>query len=333
MRALALFSGGLDSMLAVKTVADQGIEVIAIHIKTGFGGTKDVTELMRERAERAGARLEIVDVREEYIRKILFDPVYGYGKNFNPCIDCHGYMFKIARGLMAKFDASFLVTGEVLGQRPMSQRADAIRQVSKLAEDSEEKLIVRPMSAKLMEPTTPEIEGWIDREKLLGISGRSRETQMKLADAYGWEDYESPGGGCLLTEEHFSERLREFTAHDDLTVKEIDLLKFGRHFRLPDGAKFVVGRDREDNEGLQGIESGKYITVKLPIAGPYSLLSQDATEEERELAAKIAITYARSSPKERYRVEVGGDEIIAVSPFATKKEAQKYFFNMQGKSL
>ena len=230
---------------------------------------------------------------------------------------------------MERYDASFLITGEVLGQRPMSQRADAIRQVTKLAEDSDERLIVRPMSAKLMEPTTPEAEGWIDREKLLGISGRSREMQMKLADAYGWEDYESPGGGCLLTEAHFSDRLREFVAHDDLTVEEIDLLKFGRHFRLPDGAKLVVGRDKEDNEGLQGIESEKYVTVKLPIAGPYSLLSRDATEEERGLAAKIAITYARSSPKEHYEVEVGGDEIVTVSPFVTKKEAQKYFFNAQ----
>ena len=330
MRALALFSGGLDSMLAIKLIADQGIEVIAIHIKTGFGGTRDISELMRERAERAGARLEIVDVREEYIRKILFDPVYGYGKNFNPCIDCHGYMFKVARALMKQFDASFLVTGEVIGQRPMSQRADAIRQVTKLAEDSDDKLIVRPLSATLMEPTTPELEGWIEREKLLGISGRSREIQMGLAERYGWEDYESPGGGCLLTEEHFSERLREFTAHDELSVGDIDLLKYGRHFRLPEGAKLVVGRNREDNEGLQRIDSEKYIPVQLPIAGPFSLLSKHATGTERDLAAKIAITYARSSHNESYEVKVG-EEVRSVSPFREKKEAQVYFFNAQKK--
>ena len=110
MRALALFSGGLDSMLAIKAITDQGIDVTAIHIKTGFGGTKDISELMRKRAQKAGAELETIDVREEYIRKILFDPVHGYGKNFNPCIDCHGYMFKVARGLMDRFDASFLIT-------------------------------------------------------------------------------------------------------------------------------------------------------------------------------------------------------------------------------
>jgi tRNA-specific 2-thiouridylase len=317
-------------MLAIKVVADQGIEVIAIHIKTGFGGTKDITALMRERAERAGAKLEVVDVREAYIQKILFDPVYGYGKNFNPCIDCHGYMFKVAKGLMEKYDASFLITGEVVGQRPMSQRVDAMKQVSKLAEDQEEKLILRPMSAKLMEPTTPEEKGWVDREKLYAISGRSREPQLALAEAYGWEDYESPGGGCLLTEEHFSERLREFIAHDALEVSDIDLLKYGRHFRLPDGAKLIVGRNQEDNEGLQQIESEKYATVKLPIAGPFSLLSRSATEEEKALAAKIAITYARSSPKESYEVTIGENEVISVSPFASKKEAQQYFFNNKG---
>jgi len=327
MRALALFSGGLDSMLAIKLIVDQGIDVTAIHIKTGFGGTRDVSDLMRERAKQAGATMEIVDVREEYIQKILFDPVYGYGKNFNPCIDCHGYMFKVARGLMEKYDASFLITGEVLGQRPMSQRADAINQVTKLAEDKEDKLILRPMSAKLMEPTTPEIEGWVDREKLLAISGRSREMQLALAQAYGWEDYESPGGGCLLTEEHFSDRLREFVAHDELTISDIDLLKYGRHFRLPDGAKLIVGRNQEDNENLQKIESEKYTAVKLPIAGPFSLLSVAATAEDKALAAKIAMTYARSSARESYEVEIGGDEIFTVSPYAEKKEAQQYFFN------
>jgi len=326
MRALALFSGGLDSMLAIKLIVDQGIDVVAIHIKTGFGSTKDISDLMRERASMVGATMEIVDVREEYIQKILFDPIYGYGKNFNPCIDCHGYMFKVARGLMQRYDASFLITGEVIGQRPMSQRSDAIAQVTKLAQDSDDRLILRPMSAKLMEATTPEIEGWVDRDRLLDISGRSREVQLRLAQEYGWEDYESPGGGCLLTQEHFSDRIREFVAHDTLTVDEIDLLKYGRHFRLPDGAKLVVGRDLEDNEGLRSITSDKYINIKLPIAGPFSLLSRDATRDDRLLAAKIAITYARSNSNESYDIDIDGD-LITTSPFTHKKEAQKYFFN------
>lgn len=327
-RALALFSGGLDSMIAIKLMVDQGIDVIALHIKIGFGGTKDVSRIMEQRAKMAGAEFKIVDVREEYIRNILFDPVHGYGKNFNPCIDCHGYMFKIAKAMMPELGASFIFTGEVMGQRPMSQRHDAMKQVAKLADDKEEKLIVRPMSAKLMEETTPELEGWIDREKLLDISGRSRERQLAMAKAYGWEDYESPGGGCLLTEAHYAERITEFIEFDTFEVEDIELLKFGRHFRLPDGAKLAVGRNKEDNEGLQAIQSEKYVTIRLPIGGPFSLLSVEASSEDRALAAKLAITYAKSSAEESYDVEVG-DETITVSPFAEKKEAQQYFFNAQ----
>ena len=147
-----------------------------------------------------------------------------------------------------------------------------------------------------------------------------------MAKAYGWEDYESPGGGCLLTESHYAERIKEFISFDTFEVEDIELLKFGRHFRLPEGAKLAVGRDKEDNEGLQAIRSDKYIQVKLPVAGPFSLLSANASQTDRELAAKLAITYARSSAEERYDVEVG-EQRIAVSPFKEKKEAQAYFFN------
>ncbi len=325
MKAISLFSGGLDSMIAIKLIVNQGIDVIAVHIKTGFGGTKDITDTLKRRANIAGADFKIIDVREEYIKKILFTPKYGYGKNFNPCIDCHGYMFKVAKGIMQELGASFIVTGEVIGQRPMSQRADAIKQVTKLANDSDEKLIVRPLCAKLLEPTTPEINGWIDREKLLDISGRNREKQLSLAKEFGWEDYESPGGGCLLTEAHYSSRIREFINHDNFEVEDIDLLKFGRHFRLPDGAKLVVGRNQEDNEGLKMVNSNKYKTITLPIAGPYSLISKNASKNDIDLGAKIAITYAKSRIEESYNVKVD-NEIVVTSPFATKKEAQKYFF-------
>ena len=326
MRAISLFSGGLDSMIAIKLMRDQGIDVTAVHIKTGFGGTKDIGAILEERAKMAGADFRTIDVREEYIQKVLFSPQYGYGKNFNPCIDCHGYMFRVGKAVMEELGASFIFSGEVIGQRPMSQRHDALKQVSTIAEDKEENLILRPLSAKLMEPTTPELEGWVDREKLLDISGRSRERQLALAASYGWEDYESPGGGCLLTEAHYSERIREFIAYDEFEVEDIEILKFGRQFRLPGGAKLAVGRDQEDNAGLERIQSDKYISIKLPMPGPFSLLSADASKEERVLAAKVAITYAKSKPEERYAVEVNG-ETITVSPFAKKEEAQRYFFN------
>jgi len=329
MRAISLFSGGLDSMLAIKLMTDQGIDVTALYVKTGFGSTYDITDALAVRAEMAGADFLMADVREEYIQDILFDPVYGYGKNFNPCIDCHGYMFKIARKMMEDVGASFLVTGEVVGQRPMSQRADALKQVSKLAGDKEEKLILRPLSAKLMEPTTPEINGWVDRERLLDISGRSRDRQLAMAAAYGWDDYESPGGGCLLTDPAFSAKLREFVAHDELEVADIDLLKFGRHFRLPDGAKLVVGRHKEDNEALQKIDNPDYRPIRLPVPGPFSLLEAKATPEEIALALQIALTYGRSQPGEVYMVSYEGNDYPVV-PFATKAEAQQYFYNKGG---
>ena len=325
MRAISLFSGGLDSMLAIKQITKQGIDVTALYIYTGFGGTKDVREQLAERAKMAGADFLSVDVREEYIQDILFDPVYGYGKNFNPCIDCHGYMFKIAKKMLKDLDASFLVTGEVLGQRPMSQRKDALKQVQKLAEDKEG-LILRPLSAKLLDPTKPEIEGWVDREQLLDISGRSRERQLALAKEYGWDDYESPAGGCLLTEPVYSQKIREFIEFEDFTVEDIDLLKYGRHFRLPDGAKLVVGRHKEDNEALSQIKNSDYISFRLPVAGPFSLIHKNATNSEKELAAKIALTYGKSQKDKEYEVTID-NSCYKVTPFNTKAEAQKYFFN------
>jgi len=325
MRAISLFSGGLDSMLAIKLIKDQGIDVTALHIFTGFGGTKDVRAELKKRAEMAGADFLAVDVREEYIQDILFSPKYGYGKNFNPCIDCHGYMFKIAKKLLSDLDASFLVTGEVLGQRPMSQRKDALEQVRKLAQD-EDRLIVRPLCAKLLEPTTPEIKGWIEREKLLDISGRSRDIQLKLAKEFGWDDYESPGGGCLLTEPVYSQKIREFIEYDAFTVETIELLKFGRHFRLPNGAKLIVGRHKEDNEALQKLTPSDYVPFRLPVTGPYSLLQKRATKEEQELAAKIALTYGKSQKGKRYTVEVM-ESSFDVEAFETKSEIKKYFFD------
>ena len=326
MRALALFSGGLDSMLAAKTVADMGIEVIAIHIKIGFGGKKDIDDILRQRALIAGASFRAIDVREEYIQKILFNPVHGYGKNFNPCIDCHGYMFRIAKELMSEFDASFIITGEVLGQRPMSQRSDAMKLVSRLANDESEKLILRPLSAKLMEPTTPEKEGWVDREKLLDISGRSRDRQIAIAAEYGWEEYESPGGGCLLTDIHYSQRIKEHISHDSFELEDIEILKFGRHFRLPDNAKLIVGRDEADNEALKRIDSHKYIPIALPVIGPFSLISSSASSADKELAARIAITYAKSNKDELYDVTIG-DKVYSVAAFVSKQDTHRYFFN------
>ncbi|BAF69325.1 7-cyano-7-deazaguanine synthase [Nitratiruptor sp. SB155-2] len=324
IRALALFSGGLDSLLAMKLIIDQGVDVIGLHFDTGFGGrnAEQKKEYLEKITQKIGAKLEIVNIREQFIQDILFDPKYGYGKHFNPCIDCHANMIRVAKALLPKFDAHFVISGEVVGQRPMSQRFDALKKVEDLSEA--DGLILRPLSAKLLPPTLPEQKGWVDREKLYGISGRSREVQMELAKKYGIEDYESPSGGCLLTDENFSTKIRDHIKYDSFDLEDIDVLKWGRHFRLPGGAKLVVSRNKEENEKLGAIEVTKYEKFTLPLPGPLSLISKTASNEDKELAAKIALTYSKAKPENEYDVQIG-QTTIKTSPFETKKEAQSFF--------
>ena len=323
MRAIALFSGGLDSVLACHLIKRQGIEVIALNIDIGFGSTKSKLDHMRNMCDQIDVELRTIDIRDQYLREILFNPKYGYGKNFNPCIDCHGNMFKIARELMEPWGASFLISGEVVGQRPMSQRRDALDLVTGLSETSD--ILLRPLSAKVLPPTLPEREGWVDREQLLGITGRNREVQLKMAEEIGLKDFEKPGGGCLLTDENFSKKLAEFVKYDTLEVEDIALLKCGRHFRLPDGAKLVVGRHKEDNEMIDAAITPKYLKIRLLNAtGPVAAISAAATEADRELAAKITATYGKTKPEETYEVQVG-DEVFEVQPFESKEPCQKYF--------
>ncbi len=324
IRALALFSGGLDSMIAIKLMRLQGIEVTALHMNIGFGSKNDVSETLRNRARIVDADIEIIDIREKYIQEILFSPKYGYGKHFNPCIDCHGYMFKIALGLLERFDAQFVVSGEVVGQRPMSQRLDAMRSVKKLSGD-EDNLILRPLSAKNMPYTKPELEGWVDKEKLWGVSGRGRDMQLSFAKECGWEDFQSPGGGCLLTDPRFAIKMKEFLKYESLHVEDIDILKTGRHLRLPDGAKLVVGRDEKENTILEKTNHPNFLHVKADdIPGPFSLLSKEATQEDKELCARIVLTFTKTSKETLYGVQIG-DINIKASPLDTREDAHKYF--------
>ncbi len=324
MRCLSLFSGGLDSMIAIKLMREQNIEVIAININIGFGSKIDISETMRRRAELAGAKFEVIDMRDTYIKEILFEPKFGYGKNFNPCIDCHGFMFRVAMGLMKRYDASFIVTGEVVGQRPMSQRSDALQSVRKLAGD-EDGLILRPLCAKVMKPTKPELEGWVEREKLLGINGRSRDIQLSLAKEFGWDDFEKPGGGCLLTDVNFTKKMRDFVKYDNLEVKDIDVLKNGRQLRLEDGAKLIVGRNQEENERIESIKSSKYIFIKAKdIPGPSSLLSANASLNDINLALKATLAFAKTQLNKKYDI-ILGEKIVSESPYKNKEDLRKYF--------
>jgi len=322
--AIALFSGGLDSMIAIKLMVDQGIKVTAINMNIGFGSRTDVNDIMRERAQIAGADFKVIDVRDEYLKKVLFNPKYGYGKHFNPCIDCHAFMFRIAKEYLEEFGASFMVTGEVLGQRPMSQRAEAMGLVKKLALD-EEDLILRPLCAKNLDITKPEREGWVQREKLLDIHGRGREAQLQLAADFGWENFQSPGGGCLLTDTNFTKKMREFLKHDSLHVEDIDILKNGRHLRLPDGAKLIIGRDQAENALLEKAMNSKYIKIKADeIPGPFSLLLADASDEDKRLSARIVLTFAKTQVDKTYTVFVG-EETFQAQPLPKREDAHQYF--------
>lgn len=322
MRAIALFSGGLDSVLAMKVIIDQGIDVVAVNVNFGFGSTKDRLEHMQSMCNQIGATLKILDLRDDYLKEVLFSPKYGYGKNFNPCIDCHGFMFRHAGKLLEKYDASFLISGEVVGQRPMSQRKDAMAQVQKLS--LHEELVLRPLSAKLLPPTKPELEGWVDREKLLAFEGRGRHNQIQLAKDIGLTNYEPPAGGCLLTEENTARRIRDFIAYDTMEIEDIDTLKYGRHLRLPEGAKLIVGRNKEDNDSLQNTQSNKYHKVKIKNAvGPLSLFSKNATQNDKLLAANIITTYAKTEPNKSYEIDFS-EFVLEGKKLPSKEEIAKY---------
>ncbi len=322
MKAISLFSGGLDSTLAIKLIVDQGIEVIACNINTGFGATRDRRAHMQNMCDQVGAELRIIDIQSEYLQRVLFDPKHGYGKHFNPCIDCHAKMFEVAKRIMEAEGARFLISGEVLGQRPMSQNADALATVLDMSNC--EGLLLRPLSAKKLAPTLPEEQGWIDRNQLEGIVGRSRDRQMELARSFNLTDFESPGGGCLLTDENFTKKMHDFIAYDQLEVRDIPVLKFGRHLRLDDGAKLVVGRNQEENIFLEQIDNDKFLHLKtVGIPGPHALLSSNASNDDKTRAAKIILNYCKTTPEHSYIVNIAGVEGEA-SPFRTREEASKY---------
>jgi len=308
LKALALFSGGLDSILAIKTIQEQNIEVEGVYVDLGFESNKEKTDYLLQMAKKLNIKLNIIDKKEEYIKSILFNPVYGYGKNMNPCIDCHAFMIRSAKELLEKTNASFIISGEVVGQRPMSQRKEAMKCVNKLSD--KENLVLRPLSAKLLSPTLPEIKGWVDREKLLDISGRDRKRQMELAKKYGLEDYESPSGGCLLTDINFSKRLKDYSKALKLSANEIDILKVGRHINYK-GFKIIISRKAEENPVLKAYK-GDIFEKMFPAGfpGPVGLIQKNTPDEIKQKAADFMISYTKFDE---------GDIIIANQTFIAHK--------------
>ncbi len=322
MKAIALFSGGLDSVLAMKLIVDQGIEVIALNINMGFSSKNEKLQHMQNMCEQIGVELKLIDIQDEFLQSVLFNPKHGYGKHFNPCIDCHAKMFEVAKRVMEAEGASFLISGEVMGQRPMSQNKDALQKV--LDESSCDGLLLRPLSAKMLKPTIAEENGWVDREKLEAIVGRSRDRQLEMVEEIGLKDFESPGGGCLLTDANFAKKMFDFIKHDKFEVKDIPLMKYGRHFRLSDGAKLVIGRDKEENGYLQAIENNKYYHIRtIGLPGPHAMLSKNATDDDINLAVKAILTYCKTSPQNLYTLSFDGKEIQG-HPFNSREQMSSF---------
>jgi tRNA-specific 2-thiouridylase len=317
MKALSLFSGGLDSSLIIKIIQDQGIEVEALHIDIGFDSNFEKKEFLENAANELGVKLHIVDIREEYIQNILFSPRYGYGKNINPCIDCHANMIKVALEYMKTTDAKFILSGEVLGQRPMSQKKDGLMKIKKLVDNS---LVLRPLSAKLLEPTTPEIEGWVDRDKLFSVQGRERRVQMELAEKYNLKNYESPAGGCLLTDANFAKKLRDYKETQEFTVEEIDILKVGRHLKS-NNYKIIISRNQDENKIIKEYQGDKFLKMfPIEMTGPVGLIDKNATEDIKKLAVDIMLTYTKY---DEGTIKIGDEYLDGVS-FDSKDEIKKF---------
>ncbi|MBI5874035.1 MAG: hypothetical protein HZB36_07895 [Candidatus Omnitrophica bacterium] len=329
IKAISLISGGLDSTLATKVIMDQGVEVIAANFISPFCRCDHKVGCRHEAkfvSDELKIPLKMVNIAKDFL-DVLKSPKHGYGSNMNPCIDCRILMLKKAKELMDELGASFLITGEVLGQRPMSQRRDAMRRIEKDA--GVLGLVLRPLSAKLLEPTIPEEKGWVDRQKLLSISGRGRRPQMKMAEDYHIKDYPCPAGGCLLTDPAFSKRIKDLIGHNELTMDDVKLLNHGRHFRIADSAKLIVGRNEHDNEMLRGLrkEGDIFLTPTEEEPGASALGRGEGFDDTqaRLLAAKLVSRYfdCKCAIAKIVVLYKGKEEVVEVAPFS-EEETRKY---------
>lgn len=307
VKAVSLFSGGLDSILATQLIVNQGIEVIAFNVKTPFGiPKKDGLSEAEAAIRQLNVPLKIVTVDREYIR-MLRKPKHGYGKNINPCIDCKIFILKQAVKYAKEVGADFLFTGEVLGERPMSQHGPALRIIEK--EAGLKNKLLRPLSAKLLPETFAEQKGLVDRSSLMAISGRSRKPQFQLAKEFGITDYPSPAGGCLLTCEEYSKKLCDLFEHKKtVTGTDAVVLRFGRHFRVGKN-KIIVGRNEAENKTLKSLKGKNEYYFELPdIVGPITLLQGTKTKEAIQMAAQLTAFYSDAKTEE-VKVNYGKDTL------------------------
>jgi len=310
-RALALFSGGLDSILAVKVVQKQGVDVLAINFSSPFFGCSPVLDgepVAAQYARRYAIPFRSVQLGEAFL-EMLRHPRHGYGSAMNPCIDCKTFMLRCAGELMQELQADFVITGEVVGQRPMSQRQDTMRVIER--ECGLDGLLLRPLSARYLKTTIPETEGWVRRDELPGIKGRGRRDQIQLAREFGVDQYPAPGGGCLLAEESYIPKVKDLLDHQIVpVVRDFDLLRTGRHFRLSEQCKAVVGRDSSDNEKiLAAVRSGETTLCWLDGSGPVVLLAGVPDQAAIQLAGRILLRYTRAPKGEAACLSIQTDGV------------------------
>lgn len=303
-KCVALISGGLDSTLAAKLMLEQGIAVEGLYLSMSWGCCDK--EKATAAAQQLGIPLMILSVGDAYL-DVIRTPKYGYGSGMNPCVDCRIYMFRIAKRYMEEAGASFVVTGEVLGQRPMSQMRHPLGLIE--AESGLEGLLLRPLSAQLLEPTLPELLGVVDRQRLLRIAGRSRHEQMSLAGERAITEYSTPAGGCLLTDQEFAKKARDLFAHEEQpTTKDMELLTIGRHFRVGQNSKIILGRNELENLMLEGHADTGYTCLRPKFAGPAALIVGVCTDEAQQLAVLLIRRHTKEDklPAERLEFWVHG---------------------------
>jgi len=341
-KAVALISGGLDSLLAAKAVMEQGVDVEGINFFTGFcveGHTHAIRKKDHKRpkrnnalwvAEQLGIKLHIIDVIEEY-KDVVINPKHGYGANLNPCLDCKIFMVSKAHEWLKSHGFDFIITGEVIGQRPMSQRRDTMPVVAR--ESGADDVLLRPLCAKNLPATRAEREGWVDRDALFDFSGRTRKPQMALAAQYGFEDYAQPAGGCcFLTDKQYSVKLADLWSTRGERRYEFDdimLLKVGRHLRPRPHFKLIIGREEGENRFLEGYR--KQFTHLKPVthSGPLALLDGLADDDDLNLAARLVARFSQGRDAEQVGVEIVMPDvqprILEVSPLPPGDVQQEWY--------
>lgn len=314
-KAVALLSGGLDSALAIYLVKRQGIDVDAVHFTSFFSplNAGDEESPVRKLARQLNVPLRLLSKGKDFLQ-VIRNPRYGHGKNLNPCIDCRIYTLVKAKKLMEEIGASFIVTGEVVGQRPMSQRKNTIRLIEKRA--GCDGLVLRPLSAKILPETRMEEAGFVDREKLLDVAGRGRKVQLRLAAELGLYGYSAPAGGCLLTDKRFSSRVRDLFAHaDEVSAADLELLHIGRHLRIRPGLKIVVGRNEAENNRIEPLAAVGSLFSPENFPGPLVLAVGRVEPEDEALIGSVLRRYAKESSRGEWisvQAENGGERRIRV---------------------